>query len=444
MGHVKKENILDMILNSDLRSLGAIATKVVEALNMQSGSNEIERIILNDAALTAQVIKIANTSKTEGDTTRKCLHEAITRVGHEGLRSICICIGIVENIPSRNSIQRMMILDCLHRCFETATHADNLAKKISNDDSKAEYIAGLLCNVGELTFLSSPIVNLKEYVDLIEARLTPEQACLSLCGFDYDELSELIVEKWALSPLINDAFNKTPASSSGKAVKVAFELTRAFHSGRTSKAFIEVSKRLVSDFGLSLRESVVFVEKGIDSAKNEFSQYSPILQKNTSSKRGLPLKPDSNDIDQQSSKPKIMRPLDKNGQKGAINKLIMLAKRKTSPHVYYSVLADALYNYMSFERVVISGVKNREELKALAVSGTDTQNIEKLFSFKFYFGESVISEIIETKEFLYFSKNTEPKTYELVDDNIKKIAGVGGAFYLCPIIQKEAVIAMCH
>lgn len=445
MTQVKQESILEMIFNSDLRTLGGVATEAVTALNKQCGANEIESIVLKDAALTAEVIKIASTLKTDSDTQRKSLHEAIIRIGHDGLRSVFICIGIVENIPSRNGAQRAMVLDCLHRCFETATHADNLAKKLTGGDNNSDaYIAGLLCNIGELAFFCSPIVNLKDYTDLTREGLTPEQACLSLCGFDYDELCEQIVEKWQLSPLINDAFKENPATDKGRAVKAAFELTRAFHNGRNSKAFIQVSKRLVREFKLGFKESVAFIEKGVEHAKAEFNQYKPLIQKDTAFIQKSPLEPDGNNIDQLAAKQQTIRPLDRDGQENVLNKFLELAKKRYSLRIYCTVLSDALYNYVSFERVVISDLTSNNELTAIAVSGTDTQNLKKNFSFIFNPEKSVIREIIEKKKILYFSKASEPKSYDLVDDNIKNIAGTGRAFCLSPIIQNSKVIAIAY
>ena len=442
MQQYKKDNVLSMILNAELRSLGTVATNVISALNTRSESNDIETIILKDAALTAQIIKIANSSKSKSDIQRQSLHEAIVRIGYDGLRSICICIGIIENIPLRNHDQRIMIFECLHRSFETAIHAESLTKKMMGSDSKGSYIAGLLCNIGELAFLSSPIINLKEYNELTEIGLTPEMACLSLSGFDFDELSQQIVEEWELSALISDAFNSSPETVQGKVIKVAFEITRAYYSGQNSKAFIEVSKRLVGDFGFSLKETVVFVDKGIEISQIEFNRYGSILQDKTDSYREGTVQ--NNSDNNSSSRHESARPLDSSGQKGAMAKFLDLAKKNASTRVFYSILADSLYGYTSFDRVVIAEVRNNSELKATNVSGAGAQELFAGFNFKFAFGKSVISEIIETQKSLYISKHSDPETYEDVDDNIKSLADVSGEFYISPIIKNGRVISIVY
>ncbi len=446
MDQDKKDNILDIILNSDLRSLGAIATEVISALNTQSDSTVIEDIILKDAALTAQIIRVANTSKYDTDTERRSLHEAVVRIGYDGLHSICICIGIVENIPLRHHDQRIMILECLHRCFETAVHAQNLSERLNGSTNKDAYIAGLLSNVGELAFLSSSMLNLKEYKELINTGLTPEMACLSLCGFDYSELSEQLVEKWELSTLINDAFNEVPATNEGKAVKMAYELTHAYHSGQSSKAFINASKRLVRDFGLSLKESVAFIEKGIEYSQVEFNKFRPLLQEKSNPYLSQTTKHGSRGAGNSASDKNVARPLDSEGQKSAINKFLDLAKKNSTIRVYYSILADALYGYTAFERVVIAEVIDNSKLKATNVvgAGTDSQELFSAFSFSFNFGESIISTIIETKEFLYLSKNDDPDTYDLIDNSIKTIADINGEFYLAPIIHNNVVTSIAY
>jgi len=440
----KKSNVLSMILNSELRSLGAVATNVVSALNEGSDLKTIETIILKDASLTAQIIKVANSSKSEADIQRNSLYDAIVRIGHDGLRSICITIGIIEHIPLRNHDQRIMIFECLHRSFETAIHAENLTKKMTNSDSKDAYIAGLLCNVGELAFLSSSIINLKEYNELTESGLTPEMACLSLCDFDFDELSEQIVEKWELSILINDAFINNPATVTGNAIKVAFELTRAYYSGQNSKAFIEVSRSLVRDFGFSLKETIHFIEKGIESSQIEFNRYGSILQEKANPFQEGGIKRHSGEYGDESNGKGFARPLDIAGQNTAIKKFVVLAQKKASTRVFYSILVDSLHGYTSFDRVVIAEVKNKSELKAVNVSGAGAQKLFSGFSFKFEVGGSTVSEIIDTKKPLYISQKINPEIYECVDENIKRLSGVNGEFFLSPIVKNDTVISIAY
>jgi len=437
-----KKNIVDMILNSELRSLGAVATNVVSALNESSDLSNIEDIVLKDASLTAQIIKIANSSKSEMDVQRKNLHEAIVRIGHDGIRSICICIGIIENIPLRNHDLRIMIFECLHRSFETAIHAENLTKKATGSDNKDAYIAGLLCNVGELAFLSSSIINLKEYKELIEEGLPPEMACLSLCGLDFDELSEQIVEKWELSTLINDAFNKNPETVKGNAIKVAFDLTRAYYSGQSSKAFIEVSKNLVRDFGFSLQETITFLEKGIESSQLEFNRYGSILQDNTNRHQQGKTTPKASPDAIAPKSSEMARPLDITGQNAAIKKFILLSKKKSSIRVFYSILTDALHNYTAFDRVVLSEIKNNSAVKAANVSGAGADELFADFSFRFATDESTVSTIISTKKPLYISKENDPEVYENVDDSIKTLAGINGEMFLCPIVKNGTVVSI--
>ena len=430
------ENILHMILEANLKSLGSIAVKVIQALNTDSELEEVENLVLKDAALTAKTIKIANAYKTKDDIERKSLRDAIIRIGFDGLKSICICIAIIENIPARHSHQRTMIVDALQRSFETAIHARNLIAKMGDDDPHVGYISGLLRNIGELCFLSSSVPNLPEYRELLADGLTSEQACLTLSGFDYDDLTEQLVESWELPNTINDAMNPAAVTECGKAVQVANDLTLAIRSGRESKAFTQVSRRLVDEYGLGFKDAVTFIKDGFSSARQEFAQYAPNISA-----------PDTgrDQFTYGEVKRKASRPVDASGVRNAIKKLGDLGKTGAQLATGYSVLAEALYNYSAFDRVVISSVdRSNNRIKAIAASGADTNSLRDSFSFNYGEDDSLIKRILTLKEPVHLDRSTEPELFDFLDRPVKALAADTSAFYLCPIIADSEVVSVVY
>ena len=121
--------------------------------NRNSTVNELANVILNDAQLTSQVLRLSNTvfynqTRTQVSTVSR----AITLIGFDAVKSMAISSLIVDTLLQRND--RPHLLRCLARAIHAAVQARCLMPKRSETALEEVFIGALLMNIGELAFWS--------------------------------------------------------------------------------------------------------------------------------------------------------------------------------------------------------------------------------------------------------------------------------------------------
>ena len=110
--------------------------------------NELANVILNDAQLTSQVLRLSNTvfynqTRTQVSTVSR----AITLIGFDAVKSMAISSLIVDSLLKRND--RPHLLRCLARAIHAAVQARCLMPKRTEHALEEVFIGALLMNLGE-------------------------------------------------------------------------------------------------------------------------------------------------------------------------------------------------------------------------------------------------------------------------------------------------------
>lgn len=182
-----------------LFSLPEVALRVNEALNVLEPSNQaLEEIIISDPALTAQILKIVNSSYFGFPATIDTVSRAITIIGLKELRNLVMTTSVTTSFKGVPSDLVDMDIFWYHS-VTSAVLAKMLAKMLKHSDYERIFIAGLLHSVGKLVYFSQLPEIAKEilsYKDLgDDAMIAAEQANL---GFTYAELGAELLKHWKL------------------------------------------------------------------------------------------------------------------------------------------------------------------------------------------------------------------------------------------------------
>jgi len=148
-----QEDWQNIIYNLDLQIMSGSLLQITNLLDQpNTTAKQLANVVLTDIMLTSRVLKIANSAthypaKTSDE---GALTQAIVRVGFNGLRAICLCVSLMDHLIKKKE-NRTQLMACISRSFETAVQARNVAKimKVNTEDV---FIAGLLQNIGELSF----------------------------------------------------------------------------------------------------------------------------------------------------------------------------------------------------------------------------------------------------------------------------------------------------
>ncbi|MDX1636240.1 MAG: HDOD domain-containing protein [Marinobacter sp.] len=223
---------VDYLSKVELPVLANTLRRINELTDSNSSTvNQLAEVILNDAQLTSQVLRLSNTvfynqTRTQVGTVSR----AITLIGFDAVKSMAISSLIVDTLLARS--ERSHLLKCLARALHAAVQARCLLPRRNEQALEEVFIGALLMNIGELAFWSCDT----EQADELEQRLGQDEPAVAaqktVLKTTFAEITRGLVEAWALGPFIRDVVSAgRPNSKAASLVRHSVELARLSESG---------------------------------------------------------------------------------------------------------------------------------------------------------------------------------------------------------------------
>ena len=195
---------------------------VNQILNMDySSAGDIARVILKDLSLTAQVLKLVNSSMYRHFSTKgiSTISEAMIILGTDEVRELAAGLKIFEMLKSRanSGILKDKMLRSLHR----SAVARQIEREKGGRTSDAFPVSAMLYELGEyLVALLDPETYIKVEVALEEDGLSRETAAKMLLGLTYFELGQMVALKFNLPHKIVQAMRPVTLTA-GQSLRIA-------------------------------------------------------------------------------------------------------------------------------------------------------------------------------------------------------------------------------
>ncbi|MBV1914268.1 MAG: HDOD domain-containing protein [Pseudomonadales bacterium] len=185
---------------------------VLQELNALTSSPETQvhqltEVILKDAVLTSQVLKVANSvfynpAKSPINTVSR----AVVVIGFTGIYSILISSLVTDQLIRENP--KPALIDSLYRAFHGAVQAKNLAQRLSDSEREEIYVATLLYNIGELALLSCDRDEVDKLCRALESTDDSREKTISaVIGIKPKQLSRMLAKQWELSELLQTSLS---------------------------------------------------------------------------------------------------------------------------------------------------------------------------------------------------------------------------------------------
>lgn len=186
----------------DLPALPTTILRVVRAIEDGAASSaQIEQIIINDAAVTAKVLKTVNSPYFGMARQVTSVNHAIQVLGLTQLRNVTLSIGVLNALSTTSPRIQQFQKTCWERSFVSAAVAHKIAseKGLPKDALDAVLIGALLHDIGELfllTLFNVPYTEVKtRSIKLGQAMSKVERQIL---GTSHADLGASLAEKWSL------------------------------------------------------------------------------------------------------------------------------------------------------------------------------------------------------------------------------------------------------
>lgn len=211
---------------SELVSLPEISIRVNELANdPESTTDDMGKVISQDPALVARMLKIANSSYYGVSKEVETITRAIAILGMKKIRDLVISTAAsdtFDGIP--NNLITMQ--DFWHHSLYCGLLAQILSKKSKKIKSESMFIAGLLHDIGQLLMFNKLPEKSHETILLLmegSEELETYEAERHVFGFDHMQVGSELIKKWNLAPVLQECvqFHHEPQNAKDFPAEVA-------------------------------------------------------------------------------------------------------------------------------------------------------------------------------------------------------------------------------
>jgi diguanylate cyclase (GGDEF)-like protein len=181
-----------------LPSPPAIAIRILEAVrDCRSTSCSLARIVSTDPALSAQVLKLANSSLYPSSATVDSVERAVTVLGVETLKNIALSF-VIAKANSGDGRNGFDFNRFWKRSLTTAVGANFFADLLRVKKSNT-FVTGLLMDIGMLfMYVSHPDTYMTVFTEKLAGNGSLVESERAIFGTDHQEIGARILEHWHL------------------------------------------------------------------------------------------------------------------------------------------------------------------------------------------------------------------------------------------------------
>lgn len=244
------------IREQDMPAFG-VTVAAVQSLteDEKASAGRLAQAILQDAAMTAKVLRLANSVYyNPGRQTISTISRAIVVLGFDIVAGIAIAASLVDALL-RGGVRKRVVAE-MARSFHAAVQARAVAERRRDGRSEEVFIAALLLRVGAMAFWcfgGEQAEALDKALD--ESALPPEEIQQKVLGFKLSQLSGALAREWKLGSLLIGVLENPARPSPGEhAVILAHALAREVTEGWRSPGARKVIEAVAEFSGLPVEE----------------------------------------------------------------------------------------------------------------------------------------------------------------------------------------------
>jgi putative nucleotidyltransferase with HDIG domain len=199
-------------LDTLVRQIGSLPTlptvlqRVIELVNNpKTSAIQLARIILDDQALTARLLRLVNSPFYGFPRRISTVTEAVTILGFHAVRNLLVTASVVDLLQGEETAEFSPTRLWEHS-IGTAVGAGLLARFSRSEDREEAFVAGLLHDVGKLVvYQVYPTEFMRALATARRDDLPLTVAEQRVLGFAHDQVGRLLTEHWKLPIRLSEA-----------------------------------------------------------------------------------------------------------------------------------------------------------------------------------------------------------------------------------------------
>lgn len=408
------------------------------AADRESSAAELSRVILQDAAMTARLLRVANSpiyGLTQSGRAISTVSRAVVLLGFDTVRSLCLTLAVVDALG--DSAQKSRVAEHMARSFHAAVQARAIAEKRRDTSPEEVFIATLLHDIGDLAFwsLQSDVAGRLETA-LRRPGCDRAQAQREVLGFELRELSLGLTRKWNLGKLLENTLERKGDSDPRvSSVQLAHELARSAEHGWERPETKQLLGRIAEAVYQPLQEVTRLVHENASLAARTARLYGV-----SDAAERIPL-PESQR--KSSEAPVVAVQI---APKSAYNKpdpmlqltilreLSGMLDGKHDINLLLEMVLEGIARGIGMDRTLFAMLNpERSRLRARYALGWDSLDMREKFVFDISpLHASIFSHVLDAREPLWVGQDKDARLKSLLTPAVLAVTG-GVAFFLMPV-----------
>ena len=406
------------------------------ASDRESSAAELSRVILQDAAMTARLLRVANspvyslTGRTISTVSR-----AVVLLGFETVRSLCLSIAILDAMS--NNRQKARVAQEMARSFHAAVQARAFAEKRRDPAPEEVFIATLLSSIGDLAFWS---IESDLAVKLNEALQQPgndrARAERAVLGFELKDLSLGLSRQWNLGRLLENVLeNQGDADPRVSNVEFARELARTAEQGWETEATRQLLGRVAEALYMPLQDVTRLVHDNAGQAAKTAqslgvgyaAEMIPVPASHQRAERAAAV------LHADDHKPKFLDP-DPLLQLTILRELSGMLDGRHDINLLLEMVLEGVSRGIGMDRTLFAMLNpERNQLRARYALGWGKEDIRDSFSFDISpLKANIFSHVLETRQPLWIAQDMDRRLKSLVTSQVAELTG-NQPFFVMPV-----------
>ena len=383
--------------------------------NDHTPANELAQVILRDNAMTARLLKMANSVYYNPAGIRiSTVSRAIVLLGFNTVRNIALSISLVETMLSGSRHENALAE--LVRSFHAAVQAKEIAEEMRLGNTEELFIAALLYRIGAVAFWCFPYGKADALDWQYHNCSDRDDAERRVLGFTLRDLTVGLTRDWQLSTLLATALTaRNNRDRSLRDVEYAYRLAEAVSRGWDHPDTSKVLHGIAQMVEKPMEWVTPLVFQNAQKAARVMEDFGI-----TNTSRFIPPAPG------EASAPLAATPADQqlHLQISILRELTTLLGERADLNLVLGTVLEGIYRALKMDHVVLAMVESRQSrLVARFVLGKDREQWQQKFQFDMGQQENIFSHVMALNEPLWVDKRTRLHLGPLLGPEIQAVAG---------------------
>jgi len=411
----------------------------------QSSASELSRVVLQDAAMTAKLLRVANSPVFNPmGKTISTVSRAVVVLGFQEVRSICLSIAVVESMLKGRQKQR--VIEEMARSFHAAVQARAFAKKRKDSSPEEVFIATLLCHLGDMAFWAFAGESAEEMDQALEARPgePPERVQQDVLGFTLRDLTLGLSKEWKLGALLDQSLEgETGKNPRAGNVVLGYELAAAAEKGWHTPEVKQLLERIAENLYLPVEEVSALVRANAEKAADTASFYGAgsageliPVPGTRHERRDEPL--------QDAQTPVFLEP-DPMLQLTILRELSTLMESKPNINNVLEMVLEGMYRGIGMDRTLFAlRSPDHRFLMGRYALGMENETLRRVFQFETAAGKAdLFGQVIDSRRALWLNEEGDNGLDRVLTTQVLQVTR-GADFFVAPIEIRRRVIGVYY